>query len=276
MIEAITSIKNFNEFKKSIFKGKIFKFHNSEFAFKIISEIKKEIKNYYDKDLSFIHTEENAEIISKDLIKILKNNKLFLKIFKNFLKEINFNIDDCHRDKFVVRISPAEFKRANYEASRIGIHRDTWGTNIFEQINWWAPINNIDISNTLIFYPEYFNKPIINTTDNWDLDTYLTRRKLGKFNYPSAPKLKEDLQKNTRVFPINIKPGEVLCFSGSHLHRSSKEDSKITRFSYEIRTVSTSDIENKIKAPNVDCELKKQYPKIFKHFYSNETLKISR
>ena len=276
MIEDISFINNIKNFKQSLFQGTIFKFSRSEKAIELINSIKKEIHSHYAKNLDILHLEKNAELIAKNLIKTLKNQDFFLKNFKEILKEINFNINECYRDKFVVRVAPAELNKATYEASRIGIHRDTWGTNIFQQINWWAPINSLDKSNTLIFYPDYFNKPIKNTTSSWDLDVYLKKRRLGEFDYPSAPQLLEDLQANTKTIRVDIEPGEILCFSGSHLHSSSKENSDISRFSYEIRTVSQSDIDNNLKAPNVDCELNRQYPKIFKHIDHNQTLEISR
>ena len=275
MIEEISSIQNLITFKNSLFNGTIFKFSNSKNALKIINAIKKEVRGNYSNNLEFLHLEENAELIAKELIIKLKNQDKFLELFENFLREINFEINECYRDKFVVRIAPAEFKKATYEASRIGIHRDTWGTNIFEQINWWAPINNLNKTNTLIFYPEYFNKPIKNTTSSWDLNTYLKKRKLGEFDYPSAPQLLEDLSHETKELRVDIKPGEILCFSGSHLHSSTKENSNTSRFSYEIRTVSISDIIDKRQAPNVDCSLNVKYPKIFKHVLTKKILEIN-
>ena len=275
MIEEISSIQNLITFKNSLFNGTIFKFSNSKNALKIINAIKKEVRGNYSNNLEFLHLEENAELIAKELIIKLKNQDKFLELFENFLREINFEINGCYRDKFVVRIAPAEFKKATYEASRIGIHRDTWGTNIFEQINWWAPINYLNRTNTLIFYPEYFNKPIKNTTSSWDLNTYLKKRKLGEFDYPSAPQLLEDLSHETKELRVDIKPGEILCFSGSHLHSSTKENSNTSRFSYEIRTVSISDIIDKRQAPNVDCSLNVKYPKIFKHVITKKILEIN-
>lgn len=274
MIEDISSIQNLNTFKTSLFSGTIYKFSNSINALKIVNAIKKEIHINYPNDLNSLHLEKNADLIAKNLIGKLKNQNQFLNLFKNFLTEVNFKIDDCFRDKFVVRIAPAELKRATYEASRIGIHRDTWGTNIFEQINWWAPVNSLEQTNTLIFYPEYFNKPIKNTTSSWDLNTYLKKRKLDEFDYPSAPQLLEDINHGAEKIRISINPGEILCFSGSHLHSSSKENSNNSRFSYEIRTVSNNDIVEKRYAPNVDCALNVKYPKIFKHFSTKKILEI--
>ena len=85
----------------------------------------------------------------------------------------------------------------------------------------------------------------------------------------------EKLPKNVRILPVTIKPGEILCFSGSHLHSSSKHKSENTRFSYEIRTVCQDDLDSKNEAPNIDCELKWQFPKIFRNIKDNSPMKIT-
>ena len=66
----------------------------------------------------------------------------------------------------------------------------------------------------MIFFPDYFSKPVKNSTATWDLNIYLANRKKGDFSYPSAPQLKERLPENVNKLPVMIKPGEILCFSG--------------------------------------------------------------
>ena len=127
----------------------------------------------------------------------------------------------------------------------------------------------------MVFFPEYFNRPVKNSTKTWDLNIYLENRKKGDFSYPSAPELLEDLPENLTIWPVTIKPGEILCFSGSHLHSSSKQKSENTRFSYEIRTVCQSDLNEKNEAPNVDCELQWQFPKIFRNMKDNSPMKMT-
>ena len=34
----------------------------------------------------------------------------------------------------------------------INAHRDTWASNLFEQINWWFPLFDIEDENSLFFY----------------------------------------------------------------------------------------------------------------------------
>ena len=275
MIEPISKIGDLKKFKEEIFSGKIFSFNKNSISLGLVAEIKNLISNSYEGPLDNFHHFEKHEDLSVKLINELKNQKTLKDLFKSFLTDIGFNQGKTYWDKFVVRIAPASDKFKPRENSRIGIHRDTWGTNIHQQINWWAPINDLDVKNTLIFYPDYFSKKIRNSTASWDLNIYLEKRKQNDFSYPSAPELLESLATDIKTLPITIEPGEILCFSGSHLHSSTKEKSLKTRFSYEIRTVCMDDIENNIQAPNIDCDLKWQFPKIFRHVETNSQLEIA-
>ena len=275
MIEPISKIGDLKKFKEEIYSGRIFSFKKNSISLNLVAEIKNLISTNYEGLLDNFHHFEKHEDLSVKLINELKNQKPFKELFKRFLTDIGFNQGKTYWDKFVVRIAPASDKFKPRENSRIGIHRDTWGTNIHQQINWWAPINDLDVKNTLIFYPDYFSKKVRNSTASWDLNVYLEKRKQNDFSYPSAPELLESLATDIKTLPITIEPGEILCFSGSHLHSSTKEKSLKTRFSYEIRTVCMDDIENNMQAPNIDCDLKWQFPKIFRHVETNSQLEIA-
>ena len=275
MFIPIEKISNLQEFKKDIFSGKVFVFQRSKTSNDLITQIKNKIQNIYDGEIEKIHYLKNSEDISKDIVSKLKNHEDFRKLFSNFLFEIGYNKGETFWDRFVVRVAPAENNLPYREASRINIHRDTWGTNLYQQINWWAPVSNVEEKNTMIFYPDYFDVPVKNTTSTWDLNIYLANRKKGDFSYPSAPQLKEDLPSNIKKIPVTIKPGEILCFSGAHLHSSSKEKSENTRISFEIRTICENDLNSSAQAPNVDCDLQWKFPKIFKKINDNSPLKIT-
>lgn len=275
MIEPISKIGDLKKFKEEIYSGRIFSFKKNSISLNLVAEIKNLISTSYEGPLDNFHHFEKHEDLSVKLINELKNQKTLKDLFKSFLTDIGFNQGKTYWDKFVVRIAPASDKFKPRENSRIGIHRDTWGTNIHQQINWWAPINDLDVKNTLIFYPDYFSKKVRNSTASWDLNVYLEKRKQNDFSYPSAPELLESLATDIKTLPITIEPGEILCFSGSHLHSSTKEKSLKTRFSYEIRTVCMDDIESNIQAPNIDCDLKWQFPKIFRHVETNSQLEIA-
>ena len=275
MIEPISKIGDLKKFKEEIYSGRIFSFKKNSISLNLVAEIKNLISTSYEGPLDNFHHFEKHEDLSVKLINELKNQKTLKDLFKSFLTDIGFNQGKTYWDKFVVRIAPASDKFKPRENSRIGIHRDTWGTNIHQQINWWAPINDLDVKNTLIFYPDYFSKKVRNSTASWDLNVYLEKRKQNDYSYPSAPELLESLANDIKTLPVTIEPGEILCFSGSHLHSSTKEKSLKTRFSYEIRTVCMDDIEGNIQAPNIDCDLKWQFPKIFRHVETNSQLEIA-
>lgn len=274
MFEPIDKISNLSKFKEDVFKGKIFVFKKSKITLNLVQEIKKNILIEYDGQLEKLHHLDNCEEISSTLVANLKKIPEFKKLFKIFLKEINFFHEKSYWDQFRVRVAPAQNKFSYREASRISSHRDTWGTNIHQQINWWAPISSISETNTMIFYPDYFARAVKNSTSTWDLNTYLEHRKREDFSYPSAPQLLEELPHDASVISVSIEPGEILCFSGCHLHSSSKEESDNTRFSYEIRTICQDDLDNRREAPNTDCDLQWQFPKIFRNIDDNSPLKL--
>ena len=49
-----------------------------------------------------------------------------------------------------------------------------------------------------------------------------------------------------------VEPGDVLCFSGAHLHAGTPNSTGVARFSIEARTVDAGDAAAKRGAPNVD------------------------
>ena len=143
-------------------------------------------------------------------------------------------------------------------SSTLPLHRDTWASQVMQQFNWWMPLLEIDENRTLAIYPEYFDKKVPNTTGVWSLEILKQKRK-EKVPYPQLPQLLTEemseeewmlLEKDKQ--PIVIKPGDVLIFSGNHLHGSVINNSGLTRFSSEIRTVDIYDVKNNIGAKNID------------------------
>jgi ectoine hydroxylase-related dioxygenase (phytanoyl-CoA dioxygenase family) len=51
-----------------------------------------------------------------------------------------------------------------------------------------------------------------------------------------------------------IEPGDLLCFSGAHLHASVPNSTGVARFSVEVRTVDAGDVADDRSVPNVDGE----------------------
>ncbi len=58
-----------------------------------------------------------------------------------------------------------------------------------------------------------------------------------------------DTRSEMRLAP---EPGDLLCFSGAHLHASVPNSTGLARFSVEARTVDVGDVAAGRGAPNVD------------------------
>jgi hypothetical protein len=134
--------------------------------------------------------------------------------------------------------------------NRLGVHRDTWGSNVYAQTNWWAPIYPITPERSVAFYPDYWSRPLANNSADWDLHDIRARRRAGK---PIAlvPHPTEPVDDGNEL-RVAIEPGDLLCFSGAHLHASVPNHTGVTRFSVDTRTVDAADLAAGRGAPNVD------------------------
>jgi hypothetical protein len=134
--------------------------------------------------------------------------------------------------------------------AQLGVHRDTWSSNVYAQTNWWAPIYPITPERGLAFYPDYWSRPLANDSADWDLVEIRARRRAGA---PIAlvPRAGEPVDDRSEV-RVAIEPGDLLCFSGAHLHAGVPNRTGVARFSIEARTVDADDVATGRGAPNVD------------------------
>lgn len=132
-------------------------------------------------------------------------------------------------------------------------HRDTWYANPESQINFWIPLFDVTDGQTFAFFPAFFDKSVVNESAGFDYDQFVAS--VGWQNtsgaaavYPSA---------DTSTFEatgerFTLGAGDILLFSASHLHQTTKNVSGVTRFSVDFRTVNVQDHAKGLGAPNVD------------------------
>ena len=145
-------------------------------------------------------------------------------------------------------------------SSSLRLHRDTWANNVQQQINWWTPLRGVTKDKTMALCPSLFRVPIPNDSAEWSINL-LRESKKRNILFPQLPTvLSETLSDVDRQriaedwTPVVINPGDVLVFSGAHLHGSVPNATNIIRFSSEVRTVDVGDISTGFGAPNVDGE----------------------
>ncbi len=164
-------------------------------------------------------------------------------------------------DWLYLRVSPHGEEHSGRRTAKLGFHRDTWSSNVYAQTNWWAPIYSISPGRTIAFYGEYWGKPLKNTSENWNLEEIRS----GRSSAPLVPEPTETVNTASELRPV-IEPGDLLCFSGAHLHASVPNSTGVARFSVEVRTVDARDAaEDGRGAPNVDGEAPRVAKDWFRH-----------
>ncbi len=185
------------------------------------------------------------------------------ELFRAALAGFGVELERSYWDRLHLRVLPSGEGYGGPEGARrvrtLAAHRDTWGSNISAQTNWWAPLYPLTDGRTMALYPALWDRPVANDSADWDLEELKSQDRLARLNgrtesdYPRLPTAREDFDRagEWRVLP---EPGDMLCFSAAHLHASVPNESGATRFSLEARTVNFDDVRSDRGAPNVDGE----------------------
>jgi hypothetical protein len=167
--------------------------------------------------------------------------------------------EDIARDKYHLRFQPHQDAGTDAPRHRatstLAFHRDTWGSNLYAQVNWWGPVYEIDAGRTMAIYPELWTRPVPNTTRSFDLAAIIARSREGGRNAVNAdeaiPHVAPDADLGPAV-PVVIAPGDLLLFSAAHAHAGVPNRTGRTRISLETRTVLIDDVRAGRGAPNID------------------------
>ena len=135
-------------------------------------------------------------------------------------------------------------------------HRDVWYSAPGPQLNWWLPIFRTLPSNSMSFDLASFGRVVPNDSAAFDYYENNMRRLTTSENITHERQVRPRALNHTpqSEFLAIPSPGEVLLFSGAHLHRSIPNTSSEARFSIDFRTVNSVDLAAKRGAPVVDAD----------------------
>ncbi|MEM8753712.1 MAG: hypothetical protein AAGF90_12115 [Pseudomonadota bacterium] len=157
--------------------------------------------------------------------------------------------------RFQPPVEPGEDPEREAATAPLAFHRDTWGSNLYAQVNWWAPVYPIEAGRTVALYPELWERSVKNTSADFDLPGVIEGRRTrsnGKvFADEAIPHLAEPLDPALAV-PLVVEPGDLLAFSGAHAHARGPNRTPLMRISLETRTLWIEDLKAGRGAPNVD------------------------
>ncbi len=137
-------------------------------------------------------------------------------------------------------------------------HRDTWFSAPQQQLNWWLPVYEIESENSMAFHPQYFDRPVRNSSSGYDYEEW---NRTGR--QQAAKQVKKETRKQPQAEePLELEPdvrvvtppGGTLVFSAAQLHSTVPNTTSRTRFSIDFRTVNLDDLVEGIGAPNIDSE----------------------
>jgi hypothetical protein len=180
------------------------------------------------------------------------------ELIAGLLSELGCDIERTYFDVPRLRtMAHGEYLKAGL-AYQFHAHRDTWFSAPHQQLNWWLPVYEIESENSMAFHPQYFDKPVRNSSAGYDYEEW------SKTGRQQAAK---QVQKETRKQPqaeepleldpdvrVVTPPGGTLIFSAAQLHSTVPNTTSRTRFSIDFRTVNLDDLIEGVAAPNVDSE----------------------
>lgn len=142
-------------------------------------------------------------------------------------------------------------------------HRDSWYGNPQAQVNWWIPLHDVTESDSFKFFSDWFDKPVDNNSGDFDYDEWM--KSVGWQNTSGKaavyPSVREDNFNFDEGVAFRANAGDMILFSAAHLHQTVRNESGLTRFSIDFRTVHLEDHNAGKGALNVDnksrgCSLK--------------------
>jgi hypothetical protein len=201
--------------------------------------------------------EEYAAILSRLKPKFINHPKA-KECIRAILDDIGCSLEKTYFDVPRMRTSTSDGYLTAGIAYAWHPHRDTWYSAPQCQINWWMPIYALQANNGVAFHPRYWSNPIKNDSRRYNYYEW------NKIYRPSAAQfLKEDTRPLPRPteavdFGQQVHPvcpvGGIIMFAGAQLHSSVPNNSGMTRFSIDFRTVNYDDLVARIGAPNIDSQ----------------------
>ena len=222
-------------------------------------ELAREAFSPYDPEHAqeFLPVERYVEILAELKPKFIHHPRC-KELIRDMLSEVGCDVEKTYFD--VPRLRT--MTHGNYLTAGLAYafhpHRDTWFSAPPSQLNWWMPVYDICAENTIAFLPGYWNKPIKNSSCEYNYYKWNQESRRA-----AASQIKTDTRKQPQALePIDMesevrlvcKAGGIILFSGEYLHATVPNTSKSTRFSIDFRTVHLDDVVDGRGANMVDSE----------------------
>jgi hypothetical protein len=200
-------------------------------------------------------------------------------LWRELFGSVGLDAERLARDRLRLRFQPPlaseQSQPKGVMRTTVPFHRDTWGTNLYAQINWWAPVYPISERRTMALYPALWQRTLRNSSASYDLQALVKLvAEKGRDSITgemAVPELLESIDP-AQAIPVVIEPGSVIVFSSAHAHAGVPNSSDQARFSLETRTLWIPDVRSGRGAPNVDGAARWMAPGFFYRVSDGEPL----
>lgn len=200
-----------------------------------------------------------------DLRRAYHDDPAAMALWRRALEACGCVLERTYWDRLRVRVNPPGATHHSRRILNLPAHRDSWGSMLPQQINWWAPVYPLDAGRTLLIYPDAWNRPVENDSAGWDLETLRRERAAGRAAalplLPTASR-PEEWGAPAALLPD---PGDLVAFSAAHLHASAVNRTGRSRFNIEGRTVDVGELDAGRGAPDPDGRA----PRIAYHWFEH-------
>ena len=189
-------------------------------------------------------------------------------LWRMLFEAIGLDAMGLARDRLVLRFQPplaVTGGKWTRSTATVGFHRDTWGTNLYAQVNWWAPVYPLSVERTVAFFPSLWDVPLPNDSESFDMAEAMRRVREAPPDLRASdilPQLRGAIDP-AAARPVTIEPGTVLAFSAQHAHAGVPNHTDGTRISLDTRTLWMDDFIARRGAPNVDGRARWMAPGMF-------------
>lgn len=163
--------------------------------------------------------------------------------------------DETYFDLPRLRVVPSD----NYLSAGVSYaykaHRDTWYAHPPCLVNYWVPVYDAVGDNVMSMFVRYWDRPVANAGfdyERWVKESrFAASANIREENRPHPVPLEEIDTKGEIRIAQNA--GGIMMFSTCHLHATAPNVSGVTRFSYDLRTISLRDLKEGRGPSNLDA-----------------------
>ena len=185
------------------------------------------------------------------------NHRRTKELVRAVLAERGYDLDATYFDVPRLRVVAA----GSYLRAGVGYaykaHRDTWYASPQSQINWWSPLYDLESSQSLVFYPGYFERAVPNSSNDFDYGDWQKNGRAAASMQVAADRRNHPLPlgelSDADELRIVMRADQSIMFSAAHLHATAPNTASTTRFSIDFRTVDIADLAAGRGAPNADA-----------------------